>query len=67
MAQIYDKNGICIWCKGTNICHKCKGSGKTTLSKNSVFPKGTEVPCPECYGGGDCKSCRGIKKPIFSC
>ncbi|OGZ17887.1 MAG: hypothetical protein A2V72_02940 [Candidatus Nealsonbacteria bacterium RBG_13_37_56] len=60
--ELYDKEGRCVRCKGTNKCHSCGGSGRRVLEEDSVFPEGTEVPCPTCFGGGDCKFCHGKKR-----
>lgn len=53
MDQIYDKEGLCLRCKGTEVCHSCGGSGKN--------PERKEADCPTCDGGGKCVFCRGKK------
>jgi len=58
--KIYDERGLCIRCEGTNKCFNCKGTGRV-VAKSEPF-KGKKVPCPVCYGGGDCKLCHGIER-----
>ena len=53
--EIYGKDGLCLRCKGTNVCHSCNGRGRITSG-------GKEITCPTCFGGGDCKFCHGKKK-----
>jgi len=49
--ELYDKEGLCVRCGSTNICHSCNGSGKNG-----------QYPCPTCNGDGDCKFCHGKKR-----
>ena len=57
--KIYDKNGICVRCKGTNICHACAGTDK-------INPEERELARPICYGGGECRLCCKKKKDFFA-
>ena len=50
--ELYDRDGICVRCKGTSICISCGGSGE--------IKKG--VVCPTCFGNGDCSFCHTKKK-----
>lgn len=66
MAQgIYGEAVRCRRCNGTNVCPKCNGSGNI-ISESEPY-KGQKVPCPLCFGGGDCKLCRGKKKKFIPC
>jgi len=51
MAQLYRK---CSHCRGTGICHVCKGDGRLALQKGKQ--------CTSCYphGSGKCQNCRGL-------
>ena len=58
MDQIYDKDGRCSVCKGTNVCISCGGSGE--------HPSLKDINCPTCKGKGDC-ICHGQKKKVSLC
>ena len=51
MADQYRK---CPHCKGTGICHTCRGTGRLALQKGK--------PCTSCFphGSGKCQNCRGL-------
>ncbi len=51
MAEAYRK---CSHCRGTGICHVCKGDGRLALQKGKQ--------CTSCYphGSGKCQNCRGF-------
>jgi len=53
-VELYDKDGCCLRCKGTNTCISCGGTGE----------KEDGSTCPTCYGDGDCKFCHTGKKEV---
>jgi hypothetical protein len=51
MAETYRR---CSHCRGTGICHVCKGTGRLALQKGKH--------CTACFphGSGKCANCRGL-------
>jgi len=51
MTESYRK---CSHCKGTGICHACRGTGRLALQKGKQ--------CTSCFphGSGKCQNCRGL-------
>ncbi|MBZ9577504.1 hypothetical protein KJA13_00490 [Patescibacteria group bacterium] len=58
MDAIFDKEGNCLRCKGTNKCISCRGSGRNRFDEKLV--------CPTCKGSGKCNHSQNPKvKPLM--
>jgi len=56
MDVTYDEHGKCLYCRDSNVCFSCKGTGK-----HPFIGIERDCFCPTCGGSGECPFCRGEK------